>query len=136
MNLIDKLKSLNARDALIIIAGTGAIAGLSGVATLVDRELFAYSMGFKPSLPRSTSAQRGALIGGIIAIPFMLSKQTSNTALGFPNTIKYNMNNDQERIKDYTKSRFNTLPSAPNNYIYSTDEVGRQLLILDPATGF
>lgn len=136
MSIIDKLKTLNTRDVLIVIAGTGAIAGLSGVATLIDRELFSYSMGFKPSLPRSESAKRGAIIGGVIAVPFLLAKQTSPTALGFPNSVKYNMNNDQERIKDYTKSRFNALPPAPNNYIYSTDEVGRQLLILDPATGF
>ena len=86
MSIIDKLKTLNTRDVLIVIAGTGAIAGLSGVATLIDRELFSYSMGFKPSLPRSESAKRGAIIGGVIAVPFLLAKQTSPTALGFPNS--------------------------------------------------
>lgn len=135
MNIIDRMKSLNTRDFLIVTAGVGAIAGLSGVATLVDRELFSYSMGFKPSLPRSESAKRGALIGGVLGIPFMLAKQTGSSPLGFPNSVKYNMNNDKERIKDYVKSRHG-LPAAPQNYVYTTDEVGRQLLILDPATGF
>ncbi len=135
MNIIDRMKSLNTRDLLIVTAGVGAIAGLSGVATLVDRELFSYSMGFKPSLPRSESAKRGALIGGVLGIPFMLAKQTGSSPLGFPNSVKYNMNNDKERIKDYVKSRYG-LPAAPQNYVYTTDEVGRQLLILDPATGF
>lgn len=136
MNLIDRLKSLSKRDLLIVFAGTGAIAGLSGVATLVDRELFSYTMGFKPKLARNQSLKRGALVGGILAVPFMLATQTGSNALGFPNQVKYNINNDQERVKDYAKSRFNNLPTAPPNYVYSTDEVGRQLLILDPATGF
>tara|TARA_B100001115_G_scaffold121963_1_gene91162 strand:- start:567 stop:977 length:411 start_codon:yes stop_codon:yes gene_type:complete len=136
MNVIDRLKSLNARDLAIVVVGTGAIAGLSGVLTIIDRELFSYTMGFKPRLSRKASAKRGALIGGIFAVPLLLTKQSGPSALGFPNQVKYNMNNDQERIKDYAKSRFSNLPPAPKDYIYTTDDVGRQLLILDPATGF
>lgn len=139
MNPIDRLKSLNTRDLLIIMVGTGALAGLSGVLTLVDRELFAYKMGFKPSHPRKKTAIRGAFIGGIVALPFMTYTQTGPNALGnlgAPNSVKYNIMNDETRIRDYSKSRFNSLPAAPTNYTYSTDEVGRQLLILDPATGF
>lgn len=136
MNVIEKLKALNTRDMLIVVVGTGVIAGVSGVLTIVDRELFSYKMGFKPKLSRAESAKRGALVGGILAVPFMVVNQTSANALGFPNQVKYNINNNQARIKDYTKSRFSTLPAPPQNYMYSTDEVGRQLLILDPATGF
>ena len=136
MNIIDRLKSLNTRDMLIVVVGTGAIAGLSGVLTIIDREVFSYTMGFKPKLSRKESAKRGAVVGGIMSIPFLLAKQSGPSALGFPNQVKYNMNNDQERIKDYAKSRFSNLPPAPDNYVYTTDDVGRQLLILDPATGF
>lgn len=136
MNVIDRLKTLNKRDLLVVLVGSGVIAGMSGVLTIIDRELFSYQMGFKPKLPRSESAKRGAIVGGVLAVPFMLAKQTGSSPLGFPNQVKYNINNDQARIKDYTKTRFSTLPAPPQNYMYSTDEVGRQLLILDPATGF
>lgn len=96
-------------------------------------------MGFKPSHPRKKTALRGALLGGILALPLMTAQQTGPDALGglgAPRAIKYNIMSDSTRIRDYTKSRFNSLPAAPPNYTYSTDEVGRQLLILDPATGF
>jgi len=136
MNVIDRLKTLNKRDLLVVLVGSGVIAGMSGVLTIIDRELFSYQMGFKPKLPRAESAKRGAIVGGVLAVPFMLAKQTGSSPLGFPNQVKYNINNDQARIKDYTKTRFSTLPAPPQNYMYSTDEVGRQLLILDPATGF
>jgi hypothetical protein len=136
MNVIDRLKTLDKRDLLVVLVGSGVIAGMSGVLTIIDRELFSYQMGFKPKLPRAESAKRGAIVGGVVAVPFMLAKQTGSSPLGFPNQVKYNINNDQARIKDYTKTRFSTLPAPPQNYMYSTDEVGRQLLILDPATGF
>lgn len=136
MNIIDRLKSLDTRDLLIVVVGTGVVAGMSGVLTIIDREMFSYKFGFKPRLSRGESAKRGAIVGGVVAAPFLLAKQSGPSGLGFPNQVKYNMNNDQSRIKDYTKSRFSTLPAAPQNYVYSTDEVGRQLLILDPATGF
>ena len=136
MNIIDRMKSLNTRDLLIVVVGAGAIAGVSGVATLLTVKCSHILWDSNLPFLAKTAQSAALLVGGIMSIPFILAKQSGPSALGFPNQVKYNMNNDKERIKDYAKSRFSNLPPAPDNYVYTTDEVGRQLLILDPATGF
>ena len=54
---------------------------------------------------------------------------------GLSQHVKYNMNTQPNRIRDYTTSRHTHRLTPPNNYVYTTDEAGRQILILDPKYG-
>jgi hypothetical protein len=137
-----KLMATTPKDLLMITAVTGAVAGFVGLMTLVDRELFSYTLGFKPRYSRAEVTKRGAIVGLIAGLPFVFAanrKITTDDLLnpleGVHSAQKFAALHDSSRIKDYVTTRFTKLPTPPENYIYTTDEAGRQILILDPKTG-
>ena len=138
MTIADTIKSTTPKDILRTSLTAGAIAGISGIGTLLDKHVFNYTLGFKSSRSNTDVVVRGAALGLLFGLPIayynvMSSKQTSLG--GVPSHVKYNMNTQPARIRDYSESRHTHRLTPPNEYVYTTDEAGRQILILDPKYG-
>ena len=138
MNITDTIKGTTPKDILKTSLVAGAIAGIAGVGTVIDKHVFNYTLGFKSSRSNTDVLVRGAALGLLFGLPVayynvMSSKQTSLG--GVPSHVKYNMNTQPARIRDYSESRHTHRLTPPKEYVYTTDEAGRQILILDPKYG-
>ena len=133
----EKVLSTTPKDIVITAVATGAIAAITGVATVIDKYVFDYTLGFKSTRKNKDVLVRGAAIGALFSLPFVYYNQINNgTNLGgVHSAFKHATVTDPTRVRDYTKSRHTHRVPAPNNYVYTVDEAGRQILILDPKTG-
>lgn len=138
MSITDKIKGTTPNDILKTSVATGAIAGLTGVATLIDKYVFDYTLGFKSTRTNSEVLIRGAAVGFLFGLPVayynVINKKSSSLG-GVASHVKYNINNQAGRNRDYTHSRHTHRLAPPKDYVYTTDEAGRQILILDPKYG-
>ena len=117
------VKETTPQDILLTGVFVGVAAALSGVGNWVDKNLTSYTMGFKSNLSHKQLLTRGALIGGIISIPFAYISATSvldatNLGSTFVNPV----------LKG-------ELPPAPRDYVYVNKEGEQPYLILDPKHG-
>jgi len=138
MTIVDTIKSTTPKDILKTSVTAGAIAGIAGVGTLLDKHVFSYTLGFKSSKSNTDVLFRGAALGLLFGLPLAYYNVMSNKSSamgGVASHVKYQMNNQPARIRDYTESRHTHRLAPPNNYVYTTDEAGRQILILDPKYG-
>ena len=122
-SLTTTIKETDTGDLLLTGVFAGAFAALSGVGNWVDKNLTSYTMGFKSNLSHKELLFRGALVGGLISLPFAYMSATSvldGQTLGAP------------FINPALKGE---LPSAPKDYIYSSVEGEQPYLILDPKHG-
>ena len=116
----------------------GAIAAITGVATVIDKYVFDYTLGFKSQRSNKDVLLRGAAVGFVFGLPLVYYNVINNkggTGLGAPSSIKHGVLTDRTRVRDYATSRHTHRIPPPNNYVYTVDEAGRQILILDPKTG-
>ena len=139
MSVIDKIMGATPNDIIKTSVVAGALAGLTGAATLVDKYVFDYTLGFKSTRSNTDVLLRGAAVGLIFGLPVayynvMANKNGSNLG-GVKNYIKDDIQEQPSRIRDYVKSRHTHRLPPPPNYVYTTDEAGRQILILDPKSG-
>ena len=139
MSVIDTIKGTTPKDILKTATIGGALAGVAGLGTLLDKHVFNYTLGFKSTRSNTDVILRGAAVGLLFGLPIayyniMSNKEGSNMG-GLSQHVKYNMNTQPNRIRDYTTSRHTHRLTPPNNYVYTTDEAGRQILILDPKYG-
>tara|TARA_Y100001937_G_C6928140_1_gene244808 strand:+ start:130 stop:552 length:423 start_codon:yes stop_codon:yes gene_type:complete len=139
MTIIDTIKQTTPNDIVKTSVIAGAFAGIAGVGTLIDKHVFNYTLGFKSSRTNTDVLVRGAALGLLFGLPIayynvMSNKEDSNLG-GVRNYVKYDINNQPSRVRDYVKSRHTHRLPPPNNYVYTTDEAGRQILILDPKYG-
>ena len=135
--ITDKIKSTTPKDILVTGTVTGAIAAITGVATVVDKYVFDYTLGFKSTRKNKDVLLRGAAVGFIFGLPLVYYNVISNKGsnLGTPSSVKHNVLTDRSRVRDYVTSRHTHRVPPPKNYVYTVDEAGRQILILDPKTG-
>ena len=139
MTIVDTIKSTTPKDILKTSLVGGAIAGIAGVGTLVDKHVFSYTLGFKSSKSNTDVLFRGAALGLLFGLPLayynvMSNKEGSNMG-GLNQHVKYSVNTQPNRIRDYVTSRHTHRLAPPKDYVYTTDEAGRQILILDPKYG-
>ena len=138
MTIVDTIKSTTPTDIFKTSALAGAFAGIAGVGTLLDKHIFNYTLGFKTSRSDSDVLIRGAALGLLFGLPLayynIMNNKGSGTG-GVASHVKYQMNNQAGRIRDYTHTRHTDRLAPPNDYVYTTDEAGRQILILDPKYG-
>ena len=137
--LKQKIMSTTPKDILITAALGGAIAGISGIATLLDKYVYDYTLGFKSKKSDGEVLLRGAALGALFGLPMAYISQKNIGPSDFGGThsaLKYFKENDRSLVRDYVKTRHTHRLTPPNNYVYTTDEAGRQILILDPKTGF
>ncbi len=122
-SLTTTIKETSASDLLLTGVFVGTFAALSGIGNWIDKNLTSYTMGFKSDLTNKELLFRGALVGGIISLPFAYLSATSvvdASGLGAP------------FINPSLKGE---LPPAPKDYIYSANEGETPYLILDPKYG-
>ena len=114
--------------------------------TLLDKHVFNYTLGFKSTRSNTDVVVRGAALGLLFGLPIayyhVITNKMSPTTKerqiklgGVASHVKYQMNNQAGRIRDYTHSRHTHRLAPPKEYVYTTDEAGRQILILDPKYG-
>ena len=138
MTIVDTIKSTTPKDILKTSLTAGAIAGIAGVGTLLDKHVFNYTLGFKSTRSNTDVVVRGAALGLLFGLPIAYYNVMSNKGSGMGGVashVKYQMNNQAGRIRDYTHSRHTHRLAPPKEYVYTTDEAGRQILILDPKYG-
>ena len=135
--LKEKIMSTTPKDILITAAVGGAVAGATGLATLLDKYVFDFTLGFKSQRSNTDVVLRGAAIGALFGLPlaYINQKKITTSDLGAPSSLKNAVVTDRTRVRDYAASRHTHRVPPPNNYVYTVDEVGRQILILDPKTG-
>ena len=117
------VKETTPSDVLLTGVLAGVLAGISGVGNIIDKNITGYMMGFKSSLTSKQLFTRGALVGGIIALPLAYISATSvldSTSLG--NTF----------VNPVLKGE---LPPAPKDYVYASADGEQPYLILDPKYG-
>jgi hypothetical protein len=138
MTIVDTIKSTTPKDILKTSLAAGAIAGIAGVGTLLDKHVFNYTLGFKSTRSNTDVIVRGAALGLLFGLPIAYINVMSNKSSGMgglASHVKYQMNNQVGRVRDYTHTRHTHRLAPPNDYVYTTDEAGRQILILDPKYG-
>lgn len=117
------VKDTTPQDLLLTGAFVGVVAALSGVGNWVDKNITGYTMGFQSNLNHRELLTRGALVGGLLSIPFAYLSATSvldNSSLGstFVNpTLK------------------GELPPAPRDYVYIGKDGEQPYLIVNPEHG-
>ncbi len=117
------VKDTTPQDVLLTGVFAGVVAGLSGVLNWVDKSVTSYTMGFKSKLSRKELLARGALVGGLVSLPFAYLSATSvldGNALG------------NIMVNPVLKGE---LPPAPKDYVYASAEGEQPYLILDPKFG-
>ena len=138
MTIVDTIKSTTPKDILKTSVTAGAIAGIAGVGTLLDKHVFSYTLGFKSSKSNTDVLFRGAALGLLFGLPLayynVMNSKVSGMG-GVASHVKYGINNQSSRNRDYATSRHTHRLPPPNDYVYTTDEAGRQILILDPKYG-
>jgi len=139
MTIVDTIKGTTPKDIVKTSAIAGAFAGIAGIGTLIDKHVFNYTLGFKSTRSNTDVVVRGAALGLLFGLPLayynvMSNKKGSNMG-GLSQHVKYSMNTQPARIRDYVQSRHTHRLPPPNEYVYTTDEAGRQILILDPKYG-
>lgn len=122
-SLSTTIKETNASDLLLTGVFVGTFAALSGIGNWIDKNLTSYTMGFKSDLTSKELLFRGALVGGIISLPFAYLSATSVVDAGGLGAPFINPSLKGE------------LPPAPKDYIYSATEGESPYLILDPKYG-
>tara|TARA_B100002052_G_scaffold298760_1_gene333392 strand:+ start:8016 stop:8390 length:375 start_codon:yes stop_codon:yes gene_type:complete len=123
MGFMDTIKQTTPQDLMLTSVFAGALAGISGLLNIVDKNVTSYTMGFKSNLSAKEQFTRGALVGGIIALPLAYISATSvldNNSLG------------NVYVNPVLKGE---LPPAPKDYVYATAEGEQPYLILDPKYG-
>jgi hypothetical protein len=122
-SLKQTIKETTPQDLLLTGIFVGIFAALSGAGNWVDKNITGYMMGFKSTLSNKQLLTRGAVVGGVISLPFAYVSATSvldSTTLGstFVNpTLK------------------GELPPAPRDYVYMSKDGEQPYLILDPKHG-
>jgi hypothetical protein len=122
-SLKQTIKETTPQDLLLTGIFVGIFAALSGAGNWVDKNITGYMMGFKSTLSSKQLLTRGAVVGGVISLPFAYISATSvldGTTLGstFVNpTLK------------------GELPPAPRDYVYMSKDGEQPYLILDPKHG-
>tara|TARA_A200000159_G_scaffold115582_1_gene108896 strand:+ start:367 stop:750 length:384 start_codon:yes stop_codon:yes gene_type:complete len=122
-SIMQTVKDTTPQDVLLTGVFAGVLAGISGVGNYIDKNITSYTMGFKSTLKPKELFLRGALVGGIIALPFAYLSATSvldSKSLGttFVNPV----------LKG-------ELPPAPKDYVYASADGEQPYLILDPKYG-
>ena len=69
-SIMQTVKDTTPQDVLLTGVFAGVLAGISGVGNYIDKNITSYTMGFKSTLKPKELFLRGALVGGIIALPF------------------------------------------------------------------
>ena len=135
--ITDKIKSTTPKDILLTGTVAGAVAAITGAATVIDKYVFDYTLGFKSNRSDKDVLLRGAAVGFIFGLPFVYYNVINNKGsnLGTHSSVKHNVMTDKSRVRDYATSRHTHRVPPPKNYVYTVDEAGRQILILDPKTG-
>ena len=122
-SFMQTVKDTTPQDVLLTGVFAGVVAGLSGVLNWVDKSVTSYTMGFKSKLSRKELLARGALVGGLVSLPFAYLSATSvldGNALG------------NIMVNPVLKGE---LPPAPKDYVYASAEGEQPYLILDPKFG-
>lgn len=122
-SLMQTVKDTTPQDVLLTGVFAGVVAGISGVGNWVDKNITSYTMGFKSNLSSKDLFIRGALIGGLVSLPFAYLSATSvldGNALG------------NAMVNPMLKGE---LPPAPKDYVYASAEGEQPYLILDPKFG-
>ena len=123
MGFMDTIKQTTPADIILTTVFAGALAGISGVLNIVDKNVTSYTMGFKSNLSKKEQFTRGALVGGIVALPLAYISATSvvdKASLG------------NAYVNPAIKGE---LPPAPKDYVYATADGEQPYLILDPKYG-
>ena len=134
----EKVLSTTPKDILTTATITGGVAAVTGVATVIDKYVFDYTLGFKSTRKNKDVLLRGAAVGFLFGLPLVyyniINKKSSSMG-GVHSAFKHATVNDRTRVRDYATQRHTHRVPPPKNYVYTVDEVGRQILILDPNTG-
>ena len=122
-SFIQTVKDTTPQDVILTGVFAGVVAGVSGIGNWIDKSVTSYTMGFKSNLTSKQLFLRGALVGGVLSLPFAYLSATSvldSNALG--NTY----------VNPVLKGE---LPPAPKDYVYASAEGEQPYLILDPKFG-
>jgi hypothetical protein len=128
--LTQMVKETTPTDILLTGVFLGVLAGVSGAAAWLDKNLTSNGMGFKSNMSKKSTIPRGALVGAIISLPFAYLSTTSVANMGSP---AYNANVSNVFVNP---GRYDEPPAAPKDYIYAKDPTGAgNYLIIDPKYG-